>query len=65
MELKPDYKDKKIGIFIGPEGGFDDFEVESAKAAKFTLAGLGTLTLRAETAAITATHEIIFNLGRQ
>lgn len=64
LEVKPEYKDKKIGIFIGPEGGFDDFEVESAKAAKFILAGLGTLTLRAETAAIAAVHEVIFNLGK-
>jgi 16S rRNA (uracil1498-N3)-methyltransferase len=65
LELKAEHKDKKIGIFIGPEGGFDDFEVESAKAARFILAGLGSTTLRAETAAIAATHEIIFNLGRQ
>ncbi|MDO8504843.1 MAG: RsmE family RNA methyltransferase [Candidatus Liptonbacteria bacterium] len=54
---------KSIGIFIGPEGGWKDAEVESAKAAKFVLAGLGNLTLRAETAAIVAVYEVISNLG--
>lgn len=50
---------KTIGIFIGPEGGWDEFEVNSAKMAKFVMAGLGKLTLRAETAAIIGVYEAL------
>jgi len=45
---------KKIGIWIGPEGGWDEEEVADAKKANFLIAELGPLTLRAETAAIIA-----------
>lgn len=64
--LEPRKADKKarIGFFIGPEGGFDEQEVRSAKAAHFELSGLGNTILRAETAAIVAAHEIIFNLEK-
>lgn len=53
-------KAKKIGIFIGPEGGWSEEELELVKSKieksdKFKMAGLGKLTLRAETAAIVAT----------
>jgi 16S rRNA (uracil1498-N3)-methyltransferase len=37
---------------IGPEGGWEDKELESARAAGFTLVTLGGRILRAETAAI-------------
>ncbi|MEI6316275.1 MAG: RsmE family RNA methyltransferase [bacterium] len=41
-----------INLFVGPEGGFGDKEVLSAKDSGCTIASLGELTLRAETAAI-------------
>lgn len=41
-----------INLFVGPEGGFSEKEVLKAKGLKCTLASLGELTLRAETAAI-------------
>ncbi len=47
---------KKIGVWIGPEGGWDDEEVDEAKKANFLMAELGPLTLRAETAAIIASY---------
>jgi 16S rRNA (uracil1498-N3)-methyltransferase len=47
---------KKIGVWIGPEGGWDEEELSEAKAANFLLAELGPLTLRAETAAIVASY---------
>jgi len=47
---------KKIGVWIGPEGGWDDEEVLEAKRANFLMAELGPLTLRAETAAIIASY---------
>ena len=47
---------KQVGIFIGPEGGWEENEIEMAKGASFKLANLGKLTLRAETAAIVASY---------
>lgn len=45
------FKDKKnIGIFIGPEGGFDPEEVEKAMQAGITPVTLGKRILRTETA---------------
>ena len=45
---------KKVGILIGPEGGFDDKEIALAKDAGGEIVSLGKRILRAETAAITA-----------
>lgn len=47
---------KSVGIFIGPEGGWTDEEIDSAKAAGFQLVGLGPTVLRAETAAVIASY---------
>ncbi len=47
---------KTASIFIGPEGGFTDGEIKEAEAAGYTVASLGPLTLRGETAAIIATY---------
>ncbi len=44
----------KIGILIGPEGGFDDREIEKAREAGCLPISLGKRILRTETAAITA-----------
>lgn len=43
-----------IGIFIGPEGGFDDSEINLAKEYNSIIISLGKRILRTETAAITA-----------
>ncbi|MDD5726393.1 MAG: RsmE family RNA methyltransferase [Patescibacteria group bacterium] len=45
-----------IGIFIGPEGGWDPKEIQAAKSHNFITSSLGLLTLRAETAAIVASY---------
>ena len=45
-----------IGVFIGPEGGGDQSEIEEARSAGFLLSSLGSLILRAETAAIVASY---------
>ena len=50
-EIKPN---KSIGIFIGPEGGFEDKEIELAKSVDAHIISLGKRILRTETAAITA-----------
>lgn len=44
----------KVGILIGPEGGFDDREIALAREAGAVVVSLGERILRAETAAITA-----------
>jgi 16S rRNA (uracil1498-N3)-methyltransferase len=48
-----------ISIFIGPEGGFTEKEIELAKESGYTVASLGNLTLRGETAAIVATYRAV------
>lgn len=48
-------KSMKIGILIGPEGGFDDSEIAKCLAAGSKVISLGSRILRTETAAITAT----------
>jgi 16S rRNA (uracil1498-N3)-methyltransferase len=50
---------KTASIFIGPEGGFTDKEVTEAESCGFTVASLGSLTLRGETAAIIATYRAV------
>lgn len=58
---------KSVGIIIGPEGGFDQKEVESAMAVGGLPISLGSRILRTETAAITALSmcmlHIEMNLG--
>lgn len=43
-------------FFVGPEGGFSEKEVTLAKNQGCTIASLGPLTLRGETAAIVASY---------
>jgi RNA methyltransferase, RsmE family len=43
---------KSVAIFIGPEGGWDELEIEMAKKENFEILNLGKLNLRSETAAI-------------
>ncbi|MBQ7116880.1 MAG: 16S rRNA (uracil(1498)-N(3))-methyltransferase [Clostridia bacterium] len=47
-------KNSTVGILIGPEGGFEDTEVEKAFSAGGKVISLGDRILRTETAAITA-----------
>lgn len=56
---KPEDSHKSIGIFIGPEGGWEDSEIELAKKHQCKIVTLGNLTLRAETAAIVASFNIL------
>ncbi|MFA6325295.1 MAG: RsmE family RNA methyltransferase [Candidatus Paceibacterota bacterium] len=48
----------EINIWIGPEGGWSNKEIEKAKELNFKIMSLGPLTLRGETAAIVATYLI-------
>ena len=50
-ELK---KDMKVGVFIGPEGGFEQKEVDTLSSLGGKVISLGKRILRTETASITA-----------
>lgn len=49
---------KNFDIYIGPEGGWTDAEIQAGKEADSSIMALGVRTLRAETAAIIATYLI-------
>lgn len=49
-----DNKAQKVGLFIGPEGGWSDEESLIAKEKSFQIVGIGKNVLRGETAAIVA-----------
>ena len=49
-----DVKYKNIAVFIGPEGGFSDDEIDMFIHSDIKPARLGSHVLRAETAAIVA-----------
>lgn len=60
-----DNKVKSAAIFIGPEGGFESFEIENITKSGANVASLGTRILRTETAAIIASSMIIYESERE
>jgi len=57
--------EKDICLIVGPEGGFEEKEVDFAKKHSAQIVSLGNHILRAETAAITiAANTIFFQLER-
>ena len=52
--LKEIKKGYKVGVLIGPEGGFEDSEAKLSESFGGKLISLGKRILRAETASITA-----------
>lgn len=50
-------------ILVGPEGGFSSTEIESAVTHGFSVLNLGSLTLRAETAALAGICYLNFQCG--
>ena len=56
-------EDKTIAVFIGPEGGFEEREVELLCSSGARTATLGKRILRAETAPIAAAAAIMFHTG--
>lgn len=53
---------QSIGIFIGPEGGFEEAEIEQALAAGAHTITLGKRILRTETAGLTTLSVLMFHL---
>ena len=53
-------KFEKIGVFVGPEGGWTEEEIKKAQSSnEFTIVGLGKTILRAETAAVIASYQAV------
>ena len=53
----------KVGILIGPEGGFDDKEVALAKEAGAAVISLGSRILRCETAPLCGLSAVMYAVG--
>lgn len=56
---------KTIGVFIGPEGGFEEAEVEAALLAGAKTITLGRRILRTETAGLTILSILMFHLENE
>lgn len=54
---------KKIGIVIGPEGGFEESEIEALKELNGHIVTLGPRILRTETAGFTCLTLLMYELG--
>lgn len=57
------FKGKTIGIFIGPEGGFSDAEIQKAEECHVKPITLGPRILRSETASLVLLSNILYELG--
>ena len=55
-------KTKNIAVFIGPEGGFEESEVERIKNSSFEVITLGKRILRTETAGLALLSNIMIRL---
>ncbi|KIR03083.1 Ribosomal RNA small subunit methyltransferase E [Lachnospiraceae bacterium TWA4] len=53
---------KDLAIFIGPEGGFDDSEVELARSEGWKTISLGKRILRTETAGLAMLSMLVYEL---
>lgn len=56
---------QSVAVFIGPEGGFDESEVEMAKEMGITPVSLGRRILRTETAGMTVLAFMIYQLENE
>ena len=54
---------KKIGIVIGPEGGFEEQEIEILRQNNCKIVTLGERILRTETVAIAVSSVILYELS--
>lgn len=57
LSLRP--SGASLAVLIGPEGGFEDAELDSVREAGFSVVSFGGLVLRTETAAVAALGAIL------
>lgn len=62
-EIRRSSGEKTIGLFVGPEGGFSDDEVELVRGVGARIVTLGPRILRAETAAIVSAALVLAQMG--
>lgn len=55
---------RTAGLFVGPEGGWDDTEIEMIHAAGVRIVSLGSLVFRGETAAIIAAYLVAHSVKK-
>lgn len=55
-------KCKSIGVFIGPEGGFEEFEVKDVESIGGRIITLGNRILRTETAGLATMSMLMYNI---
>jgi 16S rRNA (uracil1498-N3)-methyltransferase len=56
-------KPGKVGLFVGPEGGFSEDEINAAKGMGLIVSSLGDGILRMETAAVVFPALVLYELG--
>jgi 16S rRNA (uracil1498-N3)-methyltransferase len=52
-----------VGIFIGPEGGFDEEEIKALQNEDVKVVSLGPRILRTETASVVASSIVLYELS--
>ncbi|WP_202711162.1 16S rRNA (uracil(1498)-N(3))-methyltransferase [Sporosalibacterium faouarense] len=62
-EILSKFNDKTISIVIGPEGGFEEEEIEKLKEIGANIITLGPRILRTETAGFTTMAIVMYELG--
>lgn len=61
--LGDNFQAKNIGIFIGPEGGFDELEIDYCIKNDVIPVTLGPRILRTETAGIVVSSMVLYDIG--
>ncbi len=62
-EVLKNNSNKKINIIIGPEGGFEEWEIQSLESIGSKIVSLGPRILRTETAGFVASAIVLYELG--
>ncbi|WP_276628702.1 RsmE family RNA methyltransferase, partial [Terrisporobacter hibernicus] len=58
-----DCRANTIGIFVGPEGGFEEEEIEKIQNIDGKVVSLGPRILRTETASVVASSIVLYELS--
>lgn len=64
LDLLPEDRPDRVSLVIGPEGGIPEEDARAAERAGATLAWLGPVLLRTETAALAASSVVLARYGR-
>ena len=64
LQLLPEERPKRVTLVIGPEGGIPEEDARAAERAGATLAWLGPVLLKVETAALAAASVVLARYGR-